>query len=200
MLLALALAAIGTSASGQTSPDQPYAELQQRQIKAMSSDQLAELRDGHGMGLALVAELNGYPGPRHVLDLSDALALTGQQRAGIERLFAAMKAEAVALGERLIAAERNLDREFAERTISLERLQQTTAAIAAIRGELRNTHLKHHVMTEALLTPQQIRRYAELRGYAGGSSGHPKHRHGATAPNGPDARNHSHHTGPGHRH
>ena len=69
------------------------------------------------MGLALAAELNGYPGPRHVLDMADAMHLSDDQRATVDRLFSAMKTETVALGERLIAQETHLDRLFADKRI-----------------------------------------------------------------------------------
>ena len=51
-------------------PAAPYAGYQQRPIKALSEQQIADLRAGRGMGLALAAELNGYPGPVHVLALA----------------------------------------------------------------------------------------------------------------------------------
>lgn len=165
-LAALVLATASTHGFSQTPPAQPYAGLEQRQIKALSADDLAELADGRGMGLALAAELNGYPGPRHVLDLSGPLGLTGQQRGAIGQLFDSMRAEAIPLGQKLIAAETDLDRAFADRTITPERLEAATAAIAAIRGALRNTHLKYHLATAALLRAEQITLYAELRGYA----------------------------------
>jgi hypothetical protein len=50
------------------------------------------------MSLALAAELNGYPGPRHVLELGEQLGLTEQQRAGVQRLFDDMTAEVLPLG------------------------------------------------------------------------------------------------------
>jgi Heavy-metal resistance len=165
ILAALVLAAAGGQAIAQIAPPQPYAGLQSRQIKALSKQQIAELSAGEGMGLALPAELNGYPGPRHVLDLADQLGLTGQQRTRVQALFEAMKSEAVPLGQKLIAAERDLDSAFAGRTITPEKLKSATAAIAEIRGELRDTHLKYHLATAALLSTDQIRRYDELRGY-----------------------------------
>lgn len=157
---------------------QPYTGLQTRDIKALSAEELADLAAGRGMGLALPAELNGYPGPKHVLELADRLALSAQQRAEVERLFEAMTSEAIPLGQELVAAERALDRDFAARTITPERLKAATAAIGEIRGDLRNTHLKYHLSTAALLSPDQISRYAELRGYAGApaaSHGTPPH-------------------------
>ena len=40
-------------------PAQPYAGMQTRQIKALSAEQIADLKAGRGMGLAMAAELNG---------------------------------------------------------------------------------------------------------------------------------------------
>jgi hypothetical protein len=127
------------------------------------------------MGLALAAELNGYPGPLHVLELADRIGLNGDQRAQVERLFAAMKAEAVALGARLIAEETELDRLFATRSVTPSNLSAATAAIAATQGALRETHLKYHLSTSAILSPEQARRYAELRGYAASAPSHSPH-------------------------
>ena len=46
----------------------PYAGLETRTIKALSEQQIADLRAGRGMALALAAEVNGYPGPLHVIE------------------------------------------------------------------------------------------------------------------------------------
>ena len=35
------------------------------------------------------------------------------------------------------------------------------------QGELRETHLKYHFSMVAVLSPVQMQRYAELRGYGG---------------------------------
>ena len=86
-------------AIGQTAPAQPYAGSQARDIKALSPAQIAQLRAGEGMGLALAAELNGYPGPRHVLDLGAELGLTDAQRARFQQLFDAMKRRRCRLGK-----------------------------------------------------------------------------------------------------
>jgi Spy/CpxP family protein refolding chaperone len=164
LLTLFVLAAAGGQAMAQMAP-QPYAGLQVRDIKALSPEQIAQLRAGEGMGLAMAPELNGYPGPRHVLDLGTQLGLTDEQHARIQKLFDGMKAEAVPLGQKLIAAERDLNAAFAGRTITPERLQAATAAIGELQGRLRDTHLKYHIATAALLTSDQIHRYTELRGY-----------------------------------
>lgn len=163
-LSALALAVAAGQGVAQT-PAQPYGGMQTRDIKSLSPEQMSDLAAGRGMGLALAAELNGYPGPAHVIELAEQLGLTDEQRAKVNQLFESMKSEAVPIGQKLVTAEQNLNKEFAERTITQERLKAATAAIGAIRGELRNTHLKYHLSTAALLNPDQIRRYAELRGY-----------------------------------
>src|SRR3954468_15022232 len=118
-IIAAVLILTATAANAQT----PYAGMQTRPIKALSEQQVADLAAGRGMGLALAAELNGYPGPSHVLVLADRLALTADQRAGVQRLFESMKAEAVPLGSQLIKQEAELDTQFAQRTVTPESLK-----------------------------------------------------------------------------
>ncbi len=143
----------------------PYAGLQQRPVKALSDAQVSDLRAGRGMGLALAGELNGYPGPLHVIELADQLALNGEQRQRMQQLFAAMKAEAISVGETLIEQERQLDREFAEQRISSASLDRLTSQIGETQAKLRAVHLKYHLTTAELLSTHQRHRYAELRGY-----------------------------------
>ena len=166
----IASIAFVTSVHAQT----PYAGMHGRSIKALSDQQIADLGAGRGMGLALAAELNGYPGPSHVLELADKLDLSADQRAGMQRLFDAMKAEAMPLGAKLIEQEADLDKQFATRTVTPESLRASTAAAAATQGILRETHLKYHLSTGNILTPSQMTKYAELRGYG---SGHKRHHH-----------------------
>src|SRR4051794_25283192 len=110
LLASLIVVISWTTASAQ---HQPYAGMQVRPIKTLSDQQIDDLRSGRGMGLALAAELNGYPGPSHVLELGDKLGLSNDQRTRVQALFNEMKAEAVPLGEKLIAQEADLDRQFA---------------------------------------------------------------------------------------
>jgi Spy/CpxP family protein refolding chaperone len=153
---------------------QPYAGLETRAIKTLSEREIADLNAGRGMGLALAAELNGYPGPLHAIELADRLGLSSEQRAQLRSLFDAMKAEAIPIGARLIAQERGLNEDFAQRTVTPASLEATTREIGATQAALRAAHLKYHLSTAAILTPEQARRYDELRGYAGASA--PAHR------------------------
>lgn len=171
-LVVVALLFAGTAAAAQS----PYAGMQARDLKALSEAQIADLKAGRGMGFALPAELNGYPGPVHVLELADKLGLSDEQRAEIQTLFATMTKEATELGVRLLEQEADLDRQFANQTVTPESLRSTTAAAAVIQGALRETHLRYHLSTKAILTAGQVQKYAELRGYAA-SDHRPSHRH-----------------------
>lgn len=153
----------------------PYAGMQTRPIKALSEQQVADLQAGRGMGLALAAELNGYPGPSHVLELADKLDLSAGQRDAVQRLFDAMKQESQPIGAKLIAQETELDGQFSGRTVTPASLKSVTAAIAATQGELRETHLKYHLSTLTVLTEGQRQKYAELRGYGAPGAQHRHH-------------------------
>ncbi len=97
-LAGLALAGSTLACSSETSPQFPYAGQQTRQIKALSASQIKDLRAGAGMGYAKVAELNGFPGPKHVLELDDSLRLTENQRSETERIFTRMRKHAQGAG------------------------------------------------------------------------------------------------------
>ncbi len=151
---------------GHTPPAGPYAGLEQRRIKALSDQQIADLRAGRGMGLALPAELNGYPGPMHVLEHAAALGLTAGQAARAQALRAAMLAEARPLGARLVALEERLDALFARGEADAARLEAHTAEIGLVQGRLRAVHLAAHIAMRDVLSPAQRVAYARLRGYA----------------------------------
>jgi len=171
LAIAVVLCVLASAAFAQL----PYAGMQTRPVKSLSEQQVADLKAGRGMGLALPAELNGYPGPAHVLELADQLALSADQKAHMQSLFDAMKAEAVPLGEKLLAQESALDRLFASRTITADSLKTATAEIGVTQATLRDTHLKYHLATAQILTPEQMQRYAVLRGY--GSAATMPHHH-----------------------
>ena len=159
---------------------QPYSEFRSRTIKALSEQQIADLRAGRGMSLALAAELNGYPGPLHAIEHANALALTPPQLSRMQHLFDEMKREAVALGERLISQEAELDRSFAAKSVTSQTLVDTVTEIGKTQAELRATHLRYHLLAVEVLTPDQLQHYARLRGYSGSPEdlhrGHPHQR------------------------
>lgn len=166
-LLALVLAATPVAAdTAHQGQHSPYAGQEARDIKALSPEEIADLNAGRGMGLALAAELNGYPGPRHVLDLAHELHLTAEQQRETSELFEAMRRETSTLGAELIEAERALDRLFAERRATPETVATATGQAGAIEAKLRAAHLRYHLTLVEVLTPGQVAAYNHLRGYA----------------------------------
>ena len=154
-----------TPTAGGVSPSQPYAGLQDREIRALAPERVAELLAGRGAGYALAAELNHYPGPLHVLQLAGELHLTAEQEQAARASFEAMQAEAKRLGEQLVDLEAELDREFRAGTIGEPELARLTDAIADLDGRLRATHLAAHLRMREILDPAQVARYDQLRGY-----------------------------------
>jgi Spy/CpxP family protein refolding chaperone len=155
---------------------QPYAGQQGREIASLSADEQAGFLDGHGMGLARSAELNGYPGPLHVLELGAALALTPEQRRKVQDVFDRMKIKARELGARYLQAERALDAAFKTGRADAAKVAALVAEANRLLGEVRLAHLAAHVEVKPLLTPEQRARYAQMRGYAGGKH-HGGHKH-----------------------
>jgi Spy/CpxP family protein refolding chaperone len=177
-LCIMAVLAALTPALGETSGTSPYTGQETRDIKALSPAEIADLANGAGMGLAKAAELNGYPGPRHALDMADALGLSGKQRQAVTAIFERMKAAAQPLGSEIIAKERDLDHRFAAGGIGEAELAPLTVELGELQGRLRAVHLAAHLETKAVLTAEQIAQYQALRGYAAaGAAHHPAMRH-----------------------
>ncbi|MGR2740189.1 Spy/CpxP family protein refolding chaperone [Billgrantia sp. Q4P2] len=170
-LLAFVLLVLTTGAAqGEAVEHGAYAGFHSREIKALSASDMEGLRLGRGMAQALPAELNGYPGPMHVLELADALNLTEEQRERTEQAYANMRARSIELGEQVIESERELDRLFAERHATLEEVNRLTEQAARLWGQLRAVHLEYHLHMLTVLDDEQVRRYSHLRSY--GSDGH----------------------------
>ena len=143
------------------------------------------LREGRGMGLAMPAEGNGYPGPRHVLEVADAIGLTPDQRARTQALFDSMQAEAKRLGAQLLSQEAELDAMFRDRRATLPHLEKTAHAIGETEAALKIVHLQNHLAMMQILRPDQVVQYVVLRRAGAGS--------GRTRPNAEAAeRSHEH--------
>ena len=149
----------------------PYVDQTSRGIKSLSDEEVADYLSGNGMGLAKAAELNGYPGPAHVLELADQLALSPNQKERTEAIFERMQSQAKSVGKRLIDEERKLDELFASKTISSPLLHQTLGSIASLRAEVREIHLQAHLDEAQILSQAQSTTYWHLRGYDD-SAGH----------------------------
>ena len=145
-------------------------------LKGLSGEEVSQYLSGAGMGYAKAAELNHFPGPMHVLELGDRLGLSERQRAATKQLMDAHKAEARAIGAKLVEAERALEQIFSKETFDQTTLAESVRKASTLQGEYRLSHLETHRRMRALLTEEQVKRYDELRGYSGKRPTH-QHRH-----------------------
>lgn len=143
----------------------PYAGQENRQIKSLDAGTITALQNGEGHAMALAAELNHYPGPRHVLSMAADLGLSAEQKAATQAVYDRMHAAAVPLGLEIIRKEQNLDLAFRNGSISDTELAAFTEEVAALNGRLRFVHLNAHLAMRRILTPSQIQMYDSMRGY-----------------------------------
>jgi Spy/CpxP family protein refolding chaperone len=169
VFLTTILLCVATNASAQHQHDsknhQPYADLKGRDIKALSQQQINDLKAGKGMSLALAAELNGYPGPAHVLELADQLKLNEQQKKRMQEMFKAMTKETRTLGIMVIEEEKKLNKLFKNKLANEQNLKEATLKIGEAQAKLREAHLRYHLLTTVILSKEQIDNYNRLRGY-----------------------------------
>ena len=162
---------VATPVPAQQTLTSPYREPQTSEIRGLSQKEVEDLREGRGMGLARAAELNSYPGPRHLLDAVEAgqIHLTAEQLQAVKRLFAIMSVQAQGIGEHILREEQTLEAAFRRGSITEPELQRRMARIGQLQAELRMVHLRTHLETKKLLTAHQVERYNQLRGYGHGS-------------------------------
>lgn len=170
---ALVMVLVMLAGQALASESSPYAGQEGREIKALSRSQIDGLLSGKGMGYAKAAELNGYPGPAHVLELKEELSLTADQQRETEVIFAQMETAAKDLGANFVAAERELNEAFRNRVINNSSLSELVRNIGDIESRLRAVHLSAHLQQTKILNDQQISKYMALRGY--GRDGHGSH-------------------------
>jgi hypothetical protein len=179
MLIALMLMTVPGVAQDRL--NSPYRRQAETGLRGLDEKEIADLKAGAGMALARAAELNSYPGPRHVLDAVEEgkLSVTREQRERIQQLFNTMNADAVSVGATILAEEHELESGFRSVTMTDADLHSRVARIAALQGQLRAIHLSAHLATRRILSDTQIARYNELRGYTGSQEKHgdQKHKH-----------------------
>jgi hypothetical protein len=169
----ISIAAISSLAHAEPSKT-PYAGQENRQIKALSSNEVEGLLKSKGLGYAKSAELNHYPGPLHVMETASKINLTGKQLSDTKSIYREMKSEAIPLGEKIVEKERALEIHFRKGSITETSLQRLVGEIARLRGALRIVHLKYHLKMKKLLSPHQVVLYDKARGY-GAPSGAGQH-------------------------
>jgi len=166
LFLILMLIPMSAFSAADHSHKSKYAGEEKREIKSLSKTDIEELQTGKGWGLAKAAELNGVPGPVHLLEMKEEIDLSAKQIQAIEDIYKKMKQEAISLGLELIELERELNNHFANRTIIDELLRQILQRIAQVHRQLRYVHLSTHLKTPDILKSEQITLYNKLRGYS----------------------------------
>jgi len=149
-------------------PESNYSGHEQRKIKALSQGEIDGYLTGKGMGLAKSAELNHYPGPKHVMELFQELSLSKDQIKETKRIHEAMKGKAIEYGQLLITKEEEIEGIFSEGSVSPQILEKVLSESAEIKSKLREVHLMAHIEQKVVLTKYQARLYDNLRGYSGG--------------------------------
>lgn len=165
-VLILILIPFSSFSASKHSHKSKYVGQEKRAIKSLSESDIEELKHGKGWGLAKAAELNGVPGPIHLLEMKGEIKLSPEQMRRIEDVYQRMKRQAIPLGLELIELERRLDNHFANGTITEKLLNELLGEIAHVYKKLRYTHLAAHLETPTIVTPQQIALYNKLRGYS----------------------------------
>ncbi len=165
-VLVLILIATFAFSAADDSHKSKYAGEEKREIKSLSETDIKELKNGKGWGLAKAAELNGVPGPVHLLEMKEEIDLSATQIRAIEDIYKKMKQEAIPLGLELIELEMELNNHFANRTITDELLRQILQRITQVHNQLRYVHLSTHLKTPDILKSEQITLYNKLRGYS----------------------------------
>lgn len=121
------------------------------------------LEKSEGAGMAFYADINGYPGPKHVLEMQEALKLTDDQFKDISAIIDEMRENARAMGVLIIAKEQELESSFRQGKASESHTKQLATEIGSLRGALRSVHLTAHIQARSVLTKEQIATYMALR-------------------------------------
>jgi uncharacterized membrane protein/Spy/CpxP family protein refolding chaperone len=160
------------------SHDSPYAGQQSRALKALSAQEIDDLAEGRGMGTSKAAELNHYPGPKHVLDAAQQLGLTHEQVDKTKAVQASMSNSAQAIGRQIVAKETELEALFSGHKANAENVGPIVEELGKLQASFRLAHLNAHMAMVQVLKPQQIAQYDSIRGYSAPSPpGHEGHHH-----------------------
>jgi Spy/CpxP family protein refolding chaperone len=154
----------------------PYAGQQTREIKSLSESDIKSLNNGEGWGLAKPAELNGVPGPAHILELKKELTLSSAQIVAVQTIWNAMNLSAREYGQYYLESEAKIEAFFQTAQADETQLSALLTESANHLAKLRQIHLQAHLQVKPVLTHHQLMTYQQLRGYAN-AKGHTGHKH-----------------------
>jgi len=163
LLVATAMPAAAQQGEQAAGPATEHAGHQGRGQGGMRAREFRNLQQGRGMGMGRVADVNGYPGPMHVLEHAEALELTDGQSERTRELMTRVKTRAPELGKQVVDAEKRLEAMFAGGSVNAAKMDSLLMEIAELRAHLRSLHLTAHLDQAAVLTEVQLEKYKELR-------------------------------------
>ena len=163
ILVSILVFASGPSAAAQhVHPAPPASQARAQGTSTLSAEEVRQLLDGDGAGMAKAAEIHGYPGPKHILERAEHLGLTATQRDLVTTIRGRMLAEAQRLGRAIVEQEQALDAAFQSKAITREDLAARVSRIGALRAELRAVHLAAHLESVTALTSEQVHAYYQM--------------------------------------
>lgn len=167
VLLAFIIAVLMiVSSSNLSNAQSPYTSQLNSPVRGLSAQEVDDLINGRGAGYARTAELNHYPGPKHVLDMKQELALSPEQEQQIEVIFSQMNMKAKQVGREIVEHEQQFSNVFAQGEISESDINEQARRLGMLYGQYRSIHLQPHLKVRQLLSPEQIAKYDQLQGYS----------------------------------
>lgn len=133
-------------------------------LSGVSEQEKEALLKGGGLGAGMIAMMNGYPGPKHVLEMGDELELTDAQRESIGTIYGKVKAESVKYGTELVEKDEALAAMFTSGSVDTGDVEKLAREIGELQGRVRAEHLNAHVKTYDALTPAQREKLSSMQG------------------------------------
>lgn len=111
-----------------------------------------------------VAEVNNYPDPSKVIEISKPLKLTPAQLNKLTTIKSSLEFKAKEMDKFINQQEKKLNDLFASGKAEEGSIIYYTNKLGLYEGELRNAYLQAHLKTRYVLTPVQLKKYNELEG------------------------------------
>jgi hypothetical protein len=161
LLLVLFILMLFSSVSAQTSADS--ATIKKSTLKTLTDEEYTALLNGNDLyHMSLAAELNHFPSPEKVLKYKKELDLSPQQTTKLNAIVKELHRKKLEMGLIIIRNERTLDSIFKYNRLDNGSLIFYANRYGLYQGELRNVILQSCLVTQNLLTPQQVRKIESL--------------------------------------
>ncbi|MDB5120462.1 MAG: hypothetical protein JWN56_1680 [Sphingobacteriales bacterium] len=109
-----------------------------------------------------VAEVNNYPDPCRVIEISTHLKLTPAQLSKLTTIKSSLEFKAKEMDGFINQQEKKLNDLFASGKAEEGSIIYYTNKLGLYEGELRNAYLQAHLKTRYVLTPAQLKKYNQL--------------------------------------